>query len=293
MSTVFLDFFILGDIMKNKFAVIGYPLGHTMSPFIHKRLFELSGFDATYEAIETHPDLLKENLNLLKNFGGFNVTIPHKETIIPFMEKTDISAEIYGAVNTVAVKDGLFTGYNTDADGFKEALLLDGINLKGNVLICGTGGVARTFAIESVRHGCTVTLAVRTEDFTKANSVKDEIKSVFNCEIKICELKEVTGNFDIVINGTPLGMHPKINGSALSADQLNNVGFVFDAVYNPEETLLLKTAKSKGIPCAGGMSMLVLQAVKAHEYWYGAKFKKEDIKKLISDSNEEMRRLFC
>lgn len=278
--------------MKKRFAVIGYPLGHTMSPFIHKRLFEISGLDASYEAIETHPDFLKDRVAFLRDFDGFNVTIPHKETIIPLIDKLDSSAEIYSAVNTVSNKNGVVTGYNTDADGFLGALALDGIVLSGKVLICGSGGVSRTFAIESVRNGCLVTMAVRDEDVEKANSIKKEIKQRFNRDITVCGLKTLSGGFDIVINGTPLGMYPKTDASVLNEDQLKNVKFVFDAVYNPEKTKLLKMAEEKGIACGGGMGMLVMQAAKAHFYWYGAEFDPEDIKRLISEASYEMGRIF-
>lgn len=287
--------------MENKFAVIGFPLGHTMSPFIHKKLFELSQLDATYEAFETHPDLLKEKVDFLKAFKGFNITIPHKETIIPFIDRLDSSAEIYGAVNTVAIKDGILTGYNTDADGFKAALALENIPLRGKVLLCGCGGVARTIAIESVRCGCEVTIAVRNRS-ARALSLVNEIKTGFGANIRlktildgenpIKPVSDLDEEFDLAVNGTSVGMYPKTNGSVLQDSLLLKTKAVFDTVYNPENTLLTKRAGALGVKAVSGMGMLVMQAAKAHQHWYGAEFKDSDMKELIAKANDEMRRLF-
>ncbi len=278
--------------MGNRFAVIGHPLGHTMSPFIHERLFSLSGMDARYEAMDTAPDRLDDTVSLLRQYDGFNITIPHKQAVIPLLDGLDRSAEIYRAVNTVQNREGRLIGYNTDADGFRAALALCGIPLSGRVLICGAGGVARTIAIESVLAGCEVTVAVRNSDSAGTVALRREIAGRFSAEITVCRLSEVAQSYDLAVNGTPVGMYPNIDGAVLTDRQLTKIGHLFDTVYNPEKTMLTVRAAALGIPAASGMGMLVMQAAKAHEYWYGAAFQRDDMLQLIADANREMGRRF-
>jgi shikimate dehydrogenase len=279
--------------MKGRYAVIGFPIGHTMSPFIHKALFSLSNMDISYDVLEIAPEELEDKIPLLKGYDGFNITIPHKQSILPFLSYMHQSAKLYNAVNTVSTKDGEMTGYSTDAEGFCGALALNGISLSGKVLICGNGGVARTLAIHAAKKGCQVTLAVRNILSENALAIKKECFDLFSADVSIMHLSDVSGGFDIIVNGTPLGMYPNFNGSALEKEQLTGAKFVFDTVYNPKETLLIKYAKELNIPCDSGMAMLVMQAAKAHEHWYGGKFELSDLKKIIQDANEEMERLFC
>ncbi len=279
--------------MKKHFAVIGYPLGHTMSPFIHARLFALQGIDATYEAISTHPDSLAETVAYLKtNFDGFNITIPHKQTILPFLDEWGETAKLYRAVNTVAIQNGRLIGHSTDADGFAAALSLSDIPLTGSVLICGAGGVARTIATECLRRGCSVTFAVQPSDLVGATALAEELQLKYQQPVYSLPLSQVNGVYNLAVNGTPVGMFPKTNASPLTEAQLANISFVFDAVYNPEHTRLVQYANAMGKTAVSGMSMLVMQAAKAQEHWFGSSFNKEDMKQLVADANAEMRRLF-
>lgn len=278
--------------MKKRFAVIGYPLGHTMSPFIHNRMFELGNVNGEYEAILTHPDDLQVVVNDLRQYDGFNITIPHKETLIPLVDELDESAKIYKAINTVSNRGGKLIGYSTDADGFVAALELEDIPLKGRVLILGSGGVSRTIATECVRRGCDVTLAVRPSGMEKAKRLSNDLRERFRKGATCIELGDISESYDLAVNGTPVGMHPKTNESVLNKNQLKNIKHVFDSVYNPENTALVNLARSVGIKAISGMGMLVMQAAKAQEHWLGATFKKEDMKQLVADANEEMRRLF-
>lgn len=275
-----------------KYAVIGYPLGHTMSPFIHSRMFCLSGINATYEAILTPPDQLEKTVDKLKNYNGFNITIPHKEALIPLVDELGESAKIYKAVNTVHNKNGYLLGYSTDAEGFVSALALEDIPLSGKVLICGAGGVSRTIATECMRHGCDVTIATRPAGMDRAIRLCDDLKERFMKGATCITPDDICGDYDLAVNGTPVGMHPKTDESVLNEKQLKNIKYVFDSVYNPENTALVNLAKNMGIKAISGMGMLVMQAAKAQEYWYGATFKKDDMKQLIADANQEMRRLF-
>lgn len=278
--------------MKKRFAVIGYPLKHTMSPFIHKRMFALNKLDGEYEAILTPPEKLKDTVALLKNYDGFNITIPHKESMLKLVDELSESALTYGAVNTVANKKGRLIGYSTDAEGFASALKIENIPLGGKVLILGCGGVSRTIATECLLCGCEVTLAARRQSMHKAFALSETFKESINKNIDCVVIDDICGEYDLAVNGTPVGMYPNMDESVLNENQLKNIKYVFDSVYNPENTALVKLARLMGIKAVSGMGMLVMQAAKAQEHWYGATFKNEDIKELIADSNYEMRRIF-
>ena len=156
-----------------RFAILGYPLGHTMSPPIHERLFVLGKQQAEYEVLQTPPEQFEALWPYLRQLDGFNITIPYKQQIIPFCARLDDTAKRYGAVNVVDGKNG-GTGYNTDCVGFLRSL--EGIPLQEEVLIAGAGGVGRMFAIESARHGARVTLAVRHSGMEKACGLKKEME---------------------------------------------------------------------------------------------------------------------
>lgn len=277
-----------------KYAVIGHPIGHTMSPFIHKRLFSLQGIEAEYTKIDVAPeDLADEYKNVLSRLDGYNITIPHKQNIIELIDKIDDKAKMYGSVNTVSNVDGIATGYTTDPDGFLKALEAAGIVLEGRIVILGCGGVARTMAYEVVLKKQPFLFAVRKEDVEIAKHLCDEIRSTIpSAKVGFCLISEVSGKIDVLINATPIGMYPKVKSVPVTDEVIADCAAVFDAVYNPLETMLIQKAKASGARAVGGMSMLVWQAVVAHEKWYGAKFDSQDIERLCIDSAEELKKHF-
>lgn len=187
-----------------KFALIGYPLGHSISDIIHRELLKLKNVDGSYELIEVKQEELDTCFeNRLKILDGFNVTIPHKIKVIPFLYKLSEKAELYGSVNTVYNKNGKLIGYNTDCIGFRNSIKDEAIKLYGNVLVCGSGGVSRMFAIESVLEGADVTIAVRESSLKSANDIKDEIENKFSKSCEIVLLSKVKKSYDLIINGTP------------------------------------------------------------------------------------------
>ncbi len=254
---------------KKEFALIGYPLGHSRSPEIHRLLMEAAGIDGAYTCREVTPDALGQAL-FLKELDGYNVTIPHKTAIIPYLDTLSAKAELFGAVNTVQHKKGKSIGHNTDCEGFLRALDGAGTDLGGDVLVLGSGGVSRMFAFESVLHGAQVTIAARNT--VSALTLKKEIKEKTKKDCRIVTLSTVGGAYDLIINGTPVGMHPHVEESPIPAAVAAQAGAVFDAVYNPQETLLLRYAREAGVPCLNGLSMLVWQAAVAQEIWNGVKF---------------------
>lgn len=274
-----------------KFCLIGHPLGHSLSPQIHKKLFELSGENAEYSLEDIAPEELKDKFGFLSEFDGFNITIPHKVSIIDYCDKLSDGANRYRSVN--CVKNGAEKlGFNTDCIGFTKSIGLLGASLSSNVLLIGCGGVGRMMAIETALESGRLTIAALENDLPLAANVIGEIQKLKpEAEVKAVKIpadglsNAALGNekFDLLVNACPVGMFPKIDIMPCLTEVLDNVKFVFDAIYNPKETLLAKTARSKGCKAMTGMAMLVLQAAAAHEIWDGAEYRKDDIDALISD----------
>lgn len=270
------------------FALIGYPLGHSMSGIIHRELFKISGIQADYTLMETAPEHLEKNFEQLKKLNGFNVTIPHKINIIPMLDELSDRARLFGAVNTVDIKDSKATGHNTDCHGFLRALSMADIELGGRILLCGSGGVSRMFAFESVMAGADLTIAVREADVPAAEEIRKEIKEKLDKDIKTALLSDAEKGWDLIINGTPVGMYPNVNACPINEDIILSSKAVFDAVYNPKETVFVKTAKDAGLKYSNGLPMLVWQAAVAQEIWNDVHFEQQDIKKVIDITQEEL-----
>lgn len=203
----------------------------------------------------------------------------------------DDTAKRYNSVNCIANVNGVSTGYNTDCTGFTKAVGSMGMTLTNKVLLLGCGGVGRMMAIEAVREGGELTIAVRDADIPVAKALCEEIKQNYNsAKVGFCLLSEVKGDFDLMVNATPVGMYPNTDASPLTEETLGRItlnGF-FDAIYNPRETKLMKMVSDKGVKkVSGGMQMLVWQAAVAHTIWSGAEYTAEQVQ-AISD---EMMRL--
>lgn len=271
------------------FGLTGHPLGHSLSPVIHRELFKICGIDGEYKLFDIAPENMSSEFSKLTALCGFNVTIPHKINVIPFLDELDERAALFGAVNTVKTGEKL-TGYNTDCHGFLRAMQMADIDLTGDVLLCGSGGVARMFAFEAVLADCNLTIAVRDEDIPAAEILAEEIKSRLNKEAEVLNLKDVKESYNLIINGTPVGMHPNINACVLPREIIQKANAVFDAVYNPEETLLIKYAKEAGLKYSNGLAMLVWQAAVAEEIWNNVKFAEKDIQKVIEITKKELEK---
>ncbi len=278
--------------MKKHYAVIGHPIGHTMSPFIHKRLFDLAGIDAEYTKLDIAPENLGEEYErTLKQLDGYNITIPHKQNIIPLIDSLDDKANMYGSVNTVMNTDGKAKGYTTDPDGFMKAIEAAGIALDGRIMILGCGGVARTMAYEIALRHKPFEFAVRREDVGKAGLLcLDITRKLPETEVSFGLIDQIIGSVDVLINATPVGMYPNSDAQPIHNCAIGRCGAVFDAIYNPLETALVKRARANGAKAEGGMSMLVWQAVVAHQIWDGSVYDQKDIDRLVLDCAEEMKR---
>lgn len=273
-----------------KFGLVGYPLGHSMSPLIHRELFRINSINASYELIEINPEKFRNEFEIMKGYDGFNVTIPHKISVIPWLDALSERAELFGAVNTVEIKNGILTGHNTDCYGFLKSLDMAGITLGGKVLVCGSGGVSRMFAFEAVLAGAHLTVAVRASGIEAGRRLIGEIKTKLGKEAELVTLDNVNDEFDLIINGTPVGMHPDTQASVLSKEKVQKSKAVFDAVYNPLETKLISYAKEAGLKYSNGLPMLVWQAAVAQEIWFDVKFSNEQIKDVLKITEEELKK---
>lgn len=268
-----------------KFGLIGYPLGHSLSPKIHRALFDICGENASYELAPIKPGELDVSFDEMKRYDGFNVTIPHKIEIIPFLDKLDSRADLFGAVNTVKVENGCTIGHNTDCMGFLRSLKSAQIPLSGEVLVCGSGGVSRMFAFESVLSGASVTIAARNKN--KADLICSEIMQKTGRMALSKTFYQLEGAYDLIINGTNVGMFPKVNECVLDDKIIKKSSAVFDAIYNPSETLLIKKARESNIKCLNGLPMLVWQAAIAQEIWNGVNFSDDQVNGVIEEMKKE------
>jgi shikimate dehydrogenase len=276
---------LLNTAKQLSFRLIGYPLGHSISPQIHMRLFQLSNVCARYGFLEIEPGKLGSQAAFLKSLDGFNVTIPHKQRILPLLDRIDPRARRCGAVNTVKCDGGRLYGFNTDADGFLSALKGAGIALSGRVLLCGAGGAARMMACEALERGCSLVVAAR--DVQKARGLQSDLAGIFpDADISARTLEDAGGSFDLILNGTPAGMYPDVGGCPVPRRVIRNSAAVFDAVYNPGKTVLVSAALAEGANAVCGLSMLIGQAAAAQEIWTGARFNPGDIETLRGEMAE-------
>lgn len=273
------------------FGLTGYPLGHSMSPVIHRELFRISGMDASYDLIEAAPEDLDDCFEQkLKSLRGFNVTIPHKIEIIKHLDELSDRAKLFGAVNTVDVGEIKIVGHNTDCTGFLKALEMADITLSGNVLLCGSGGVARMIAFETILAGASLTIAVREADIEAAQLIKKEIEEKTGKTCDIILLADAKGGYDLVVNGTPVGMYPRVDACPVAKEVVTTSKAAFDVIYNPQETVFIGYAKEAGIKYSGGLSMLVWQAAVAQQIWNGVKFSNDEIAKVIAVTQKELEK---
>lgn len=254
-----------------KLAVIGDPIEHSLSPRVHGAILDALRIEYTYEKVNVKKGGLEEFIKYAKDRGitGFNLTMPHKVDVIPYLDYMDREASEYASVNTVCVRDNKLFGYTTDGVGYELSLKRNGIEFKGSrVVILGAGGACRTILKKASESGAkSITILNRTIE--KAEKIIAGMgENVKACGFDLTEVK----NADILINATPLGMHGC--GEFESLDFLENLpynAFVSDLIYNPAQTKFLKRAKELGHKTDNGLSMLIFQAIVSQEYYLNRK----------------------
>ena len=268
-----------------QYTLIGHPLGHSMSPFIHERLFAMAGREASYTLTDIAPEHLEGKEPFLRSLQGFNITIPHKMAIIPMADELDESAKRYNSVNCVANQNGKLVGYNTDCDGF--TMSVKDYPMDGKVLLIGCGGVGRMIATEALRHGADLTIGIIPQDKELVEEFIREAKQTMpDAKVQYAVTADIHDKFDVIINASPVGMFPKVDACPVSDELIDGADYFFDVIYNPTKTLFLRKALEKGKVAKGGAAMLVLQAVRAHEIWNDDSYSDAQIESIICDMEE-------
>jgi len=257
-------------------GLIGYPLGHSLSPKIHTAALKACGLEGEYSLFPIHPEDkqgLKDLLARVRSgeITGLNVTIPHKQNVIELMDELTPTAKAIGAVNTIYLRNGKLIGDNTDAPGFLADLkqfLNSSFTIPHSALVLGAGGSARAVVYALCNDGWNVTLAAR-----RIEQAQKLAESFTNLEVRVVEYSSFIFNFlsfALIVNTTPLGITPNIETSPLP----DNIIFaenalIYDLVYNPRETKLVKDARAQGLSATTGLGMLIEQAALAFEKWTG------------------------
>ena len=244
-----------------RYGLIGHPLGHSLSPFIHDAIMDALGIEGSYELFDVRPDELDGLLpRIFRQLDGFNITIPYKERILPHLRECHPSAARYGAANTVA--DAV--GYNTDGEGFLSC----GIGMTGRrVLLLGAGGVSRMMGFEAAKAGA-ASIRILSRGTEKARRLANDILSATgHGHVTAVESISQAGHPEVILNGTPLGMWPHVRGTPVPREIAGSAVEIFDSIYNPPATRLLLHGKSGGARVQGGLAMLFGQAVAAQRIW--------------------------
>lgn len=276
---------------KSVVGIIGHPITHSLSPLMHNTAFEIKGLDYIYLSFDVVSENLEDAMKGMVGLGirGFNVTIPHKEKIVQYLNKISDEANIIGAVNTVVNENGILTGYNTDVNGIVKTLEPYKEELENSeVSLFGAGGATRSILYALIRNFNVgkINLINRTKE--RAEQLKDYysekmlFENISTFELVPPDLKKIIFNSKVLINATPLGMFPETDDSpVLSEEFFNDKQIVFDVIYNPLKTKFLQLAESSGATVVNGLKMFVEQGSKAFELWTGEEMPKEEITKVV------------
>jgi len=286
------------DIISGKTTIcglIGDPVEHTMSPIMHNAAFKTLGLDYVYLPFKVKSLELRKAVEGMRalNIRGLNVTLPHKVSVMQFLDKIDPLAEKIGAVNTIVNDAGILTGYNTDAHGFLQALHDQDIEI-GNkrVLLIGAGGVARAIGCSLAQEKAQINVLNRKQELSWAEELAHRLNHYYGIDINIGELTDENlqkgiDDAEILINATSIGMNPDIDHTPIPANLLCANLTIFDVVYNPLQTRLLREAEMAGARTIDGVKMLVWQGAIAFEKWTNQQapldIMRETVKSLLAE----------
>ncbi len=256
------------------YGIVGFPLDHTLSPNMHNTAFAATGRNCTYLPLKVAPRDLPAALVGLRavGFNGFNVTIPHKETILGLLDEVAPLARRVGAVNTVVKREGRLWGYNTDVPGFLASLAEAGFSPAGKrVVLLGGGGAARA-VLAAVAGAGVATVAAVCRRPEQGKEMLDLFADLQVFPLEPAAVDESLAGAELVVNATPVGMYPRAADSILRAEDFSRVAagcLVADLVYNPLDTALLQAARAAGLGVLSGAGMLVHQGALAWKVWFG------------------------
>lgn len=264
-----------------KLGLIGYPVSHSLSPKIQNAALKACGLKGDYSLFPIAPDDiqgLKDLLDRVRSgeMTGLNVTIPHKQNVFRLMDELTPTAKSIGAVSVIYLRDHKLIGDNADAHGFmtdlKKVFDFSSLVIPPSALILGAGGSARAVVYALLKDGWNVTIAARRIEQAQELARQFEKANAVELDLQVSQLS----NFQLIVNTTPLGMTPNIHTSPLPEkivlpNQLN----VYDLVYNPRETKLVRDARAQGLQATTGLGMLIEQAALGFELWTGYKLSSE------------------
>jgi shikimate dehydrogenase len=258
------------------YGIFGHPVEHTFSPGMHNSAFAKLGMDACYVPFAVPPENLEEAVRAVVPLGlrGLNITVPHKERVLAFLDELSEEARLIGAVNTIEIRKGRLIGHNTDGRGFLRSLREDGgLDPRGKkFLFIGSGGAARAVSFSLALAGAAA-IVIRDLDARKASLLANDIREktgVRSVAIEREMLPEYAADADCLINASPLGLR-KSDPLPMPAEVVRRKHLIGDLVYNPPETALLRMAKKRRAKTLSGLGMLLYQGVIAFEIWTGKK----------------------
>ena len=272
----------------NIVGLIGHPVEHSFSPPMHNAAFDELGMDYAYVAFDVNPTNLQTAIEGAKslNIKGFNVTIPHKIEVMKFLNEIDEVAGLIGAVNTIDFKN--LKGYNTDGIGAVRAIEEVTSIKNKNVVVAGAGGASRAISFYLAKYGAE-SMAILNRNVEKAQGLAADVsQSGLIGEVKadsISEIRNYLKDADILVDTTPIGMHPNISDEPIAfAEDMDEDLVVFDAVYNPNETVLLKEAIKAGANPVYGIKMLLYQGAESFKIWTGRDAPVDVMEKALKDT---------
>ncbi len=255
-------------------GLIGWPVEHSLSPALHNAVFEHLGLNWCYLPLPVPPNQVAAAVRglLALGFRGANVTVPHKQAVLPFLDEIGSAARAIGAVNTIVIEDGRLLGHNTDGEGFLAAVREANFEPAGKqALVLGAGGAARAVVYTLAQAACAVTIHNRTAE--RGDALVKEMRDL-NPTAEIGHAARLTkldlASFDLLVNTTPVGMWPHVDKSPWPSQMVLPAHWtVYDLVYNPLKTRLLQQAKAAGARPVDGLGMLIWQGALAFELWTG------------------------
>ncbi len=271
-------------------AVLGHPVGHSLSPEIHNAAFEALDLPFVYVAHDVEPGRVKTALEGIRVLGyrGLSVTIPHKVEAMHGVDQVDPTAEAIGCINTVVNEDGRLLGYNTDGLGALGALQDAGADPQGKrVVILGSGGAARAIAVTLARQSPPARIAILGIEMDQLQQLVDDVRQRGSCPEVVGQrlteqtLKTELQSADLLLHCSPVGMHPNEGQSLVPAELFRPEMVVFDAVYNPRRTKLLQDAAAAGCRTVEGLEMFLGQAYVQFELWTGQPAPREVMRKVV------------
>jgi len=277
-------------------GLIGDPVEHSMSPVMHNAAFRELGLNYLYVPFRVKKEELGKAIDGMRalNIRGLNITIPHKVAVIPLLDELDPLAEKIGAVNTIVNNDGVLRGYNTDASGLLQSMWTKGIEPRDkNIVIIGAGGASRAVTFILADKKARLVILNRIQELDWAKELASRITQTFRQKIEALELNrenlaKVLTKADILLNATNAGMSPNTGETPVDADLLRPELVVYDIVYNPSKTRLLREAEMINAKTIGGLDMLTWQGALAFQMWTGRKapveLMKREAAKLLEQS---------